>query len=42
MIDAVEADLSSTNPTVRSLATVAQKRVMQALDTANHYLEQLT
>jgi ppGpp synthetase/RelA/SpoT-type nucleotidyltranferase len=40
-IDAVEADITSTDPAVRHLAGMAQKRVEQALDTANHYLEQL-
>lgn len=34
MIDAVEADTTSTD-------LVVQKRVVQALDTANHYLEEL-
>jgi hypothetical protein len=41
MIDAVEADITSTDPAVRNLATMAQKRVVHVLDTANHYLEQL-
>ncbi|HEX6357007.1 RelA/SpoT domain-containing protein [Actinophytocola sp.] len=41
MIDAVEADITSTDPSVRSLATTAQKRAVHALDKANHYLEQL-
>jgi ppGpp synthetase/RelA/SpoT-type nucleotidyltranferase len=41
MIDMVEADVTSRDPAVRTLATMTQKRVVHALDTANHYLEQL-
>ena len=40
-VEAVEADITSTDPAVRQLAGMAQKRVEQALDAANHYLEQL-
>jgi ppGpp synthetase/RelA/SpoT-type nucleotidyltranferase len=40
-IDAVEADITSTDPAVRQRAGMAQKRVKQALDAANHYLEEL-
>ena len=41
IIDVVEADATSTDPAVRQLAGVAQERVAQALDKANHFLKEL-
>jgi len=41
MIDAVETDITSTDPVIRRRAGRALGRIMHALDAANHYLEQL-
>jgi len=41
MIDEVETDATSPDPAVRQLAGEAQERVVQALDKANHFLEEL-